>query len=54
MAGLAIPLNGLLLVLLASQSPRLFAGWLAVLAVAGGYYLLRTRTVPTTDHRYEL
>lgn len=44
MAALAIPFNLLLLVLLASQSPLIFAAWLACLAVGGGYYLLRTRT----------
>jgi APA family basic amino acid/polyamine antiporter len=44
MAALAVPLNLLLLGLLASQSPRLFLGWLGCLAAAGGYYLLRTRS----------
>jgi len=48
MAALAVPLNLLLLVLLASQSPRLFLVWLGSLAVAGGYYLVRTRTTDTT------
>jgi APA family basic amino acid/polyamine antiporter len=43
MAALAVPLNLLLLALLASQSPELFLVWLGTLAVAGGYYLLRTR-----------
>ncbi|WP_380692219.1 APC family permease [Salinirubellus salinus] len=55
MAALAVPLNLLLLALLASQSPQLFGIWLGTLAVAGGYYLLRTRTggpLPTPD--YEL
>lgn len=48
MAGLAVPLNLLLLVLLATQSPLVFAGWLACLAVGGGYYLLWTRTADRT------
>jgi APA family basic amino acid/polyamine antiporter len=54
-AALAVPLNLLLLALLASQSPRLFAIWLGTLAVAGGYYLLRTRTGdPVAAADYEL
>lgn len=44
LAGLAIPLNTALLVLLASQSPQVFLGWLGCLAAAGIYYVLRTRT----------
>lgn len=44
MAILAVPLNVILLALLASQSPRLFLAWLGCLTVAGGYYLVRTRT----------
>jgi APA family basic amino acid/polyamine antiporter len=44
MALLAIPCNALLLVLLASQSPEVFIVWLGCLTVAGGYYLLRTRS----------
>lgn len=55
MAALAVPLNLLLLGLLASQSPRLFGIWLGTLAVAGGYYLLRTRTGgPLTTADYDL
>jgi len=51
MALLAIPLNAALVVLLASQSPRLFLVWLGALAVAGGYYLVRRRTadLPAPD-----
>ncbi|AGN02397.1 amino acid transporter [Salinarchaeum sp. Harcht-Bsk1] len=55
MAVLAVPLNILLLVLLASQSPLIFAAWLASQAVGGAYYLLWTRTTdratnaPTLD-----
>nr|WP_282594352.1 APC family permease [Halorientalis brevis] len=55
MAALAIPLNCLLLVLLASQSPTVFAAWVGSLAVGGSYYLLRTRTgeQPVTDPTLE-
>ena len=55
MAALAVPLNLLLLVLLATQSPLIFAAWLGSLAVGGTYYLLWTRrtdratTSPTLD-----
>ena len=42
MAIAAIPLNILLILLLATQSTTLFAGWLAVLAVGLGYYFVRT------------
>ncbi|MFC6954381.1 APC family permease [Halorubellus litoreus] len=48
MAALAVPLNCLLLALLATQSPTLFVAWLAALAVLGGYYLVRTRTASTS------
>ena len=55
MAGLAIPLNALLLVLLASQSPAVFAGWLGLLVLGGTYYVVRTwrghgaTETPTTE-----
>ena len=50
MAGLAIPLNALLLLLLASQSPAVFAGWLGLLALGGTYYAVRKwRGYGTTD-----
>jgi APA family basic amino acid/polyamine antiporter len=55
MAALAVPLNLLLLALLASQSPELFLVWLGTLAVAGGYYLLRTRGgTPLGTAEYDL
>jgi APA family basic amino acid/polyamine antiporter len=45
MAVLAVPLNLLLLVLLATQSPAVFAAWIGLLGVGGGYYVLRTRGI---------
>jgi len=48
MAALAVPFNLLLLVLLASQSPQVFAAWFGCLAVGGGYYLVWTRTTDRT------
>ena len=48
MAALAVPFNLLLLVLLASQSPQVFAVWCGCLAVGGGYYLVWTRTTDRT------
>jgi APA family basic amino acid/polyamine antiporter len=43
MAALAIPLNLLLLTLLAANSPTVFAGWLGLLAVGAAVYVVRTR-----------
>ena len=43
MAALAIPLNLLLLTLLAANSPTVFAGWLGLLVVGAAVYVLRTR-----------
>jgi hypothetical protein len=42
MAVLAVPLNLLLILLLATQSTNLFVGWLAVLVAGLIYYFVRT------------
>jgi APA family basic amino acid/polyamine antiporter len=46
MAALAVPLNLLLLGLLATQTPAVFLAWVGLLGLGGAYYLLRTRTGP--------
>lgn len=50
MAALAVPANLLLVALLASQSPRLFVGWLAALGVGLAYYGLRTNYYPLGEN----
>ncbi|MFC3957097.1 APC family permease [Halovivax cerinus] len=49
MAAFAIPLNLCLLVLLATTAPRVFAGWLALLAIGGVYYVARSRLRPQPE-----
>ncbi|WP_255196545.1 APC family permease [Halorarius litoreus] len=48
LAALAVPLNLLLLTLLAANQPTIFAGWLGLLLVGGGVYLSRTRNRTST------
>ncbi|UTF55137.1 APC family permease [Natronosalvus rutilus] len=49
MALLAVPLNVLLLGLLATQSPTLFASWVVLCGCGLGYYALRTNYYGSSD-----